>query len=549
MMVILPKMRNVKKLVPISLILTGHVLVSHAIAQNALSIPPVLLGPVYNLTVQAGTVQFYPGNATSTAGYNGSILGPTLIMNSGDFVTLNVSNNLGETTTTHWHGMHVAAHDDGGPHTAISAGETWSPDFTVLDSASTMWYHPHLHGNTEAQVRSGLSGMILVRDQIEAAAGLPMTYGVDEFPLVLQDRSFRTNNNQFANAKMGDVMLINATLDPYLQVPAQMVRFRVVNGSSERAYNLGMSDGRSYSIVGADGGLLDTPSSVSRVLLMPGERVDVVLDLGSDFGTNVSFMSYSSEFATSIPGSLNGPGNSVLNGADFELLELQVVAQTTGAVTTLPAVIWTNDVLAEVDATVERTVVMDQLENNAFALDSQLFDHQRMDQVIFLDSVEIWTVTNATSSAHPFHVHDVQFYILDRNGVPPVPREAGKKDTVLVDAGESVRFIARFETYADPEIPYMYHCHILSHEDAGMMAQFIVVDPYANLLELTTDQTNSTLRWSQFLTTNEFTLQSSLSVSNGFADVAEVPVVVDGRNQVSLPIDNDARFFRLIEAE
>ncbi|MCF7765598.1 MAG: multicopper oxidase domain-containing protein [Verrucomicrobia bacterium] len=135
----------------------------------------------------------------------------------------------------------MTASDDGGPYTVIEPGATWSPDFTVLDSASTMWHHPHLHGKTHEQVNSGLAGMILIRDEVEAASGLPRTYGVDEFPLILQDRSFGVGNT-LRVVPLGDVMMVNGTLDPYLEVPGQLVRFRVLNGSNERAYYVGVSE-------------------------------------------------------------------------------------------------------------------------------------------------------------------------------------------------------------------------------------------------------------------------------------------------------------------
>jgi FtsP/CotA-like multicopper oxidase with cupredoxin domain len=214
--------------------LSGLWLVVSLQGKTPLVVPPTLTGPIYNLTMQTGTSEFTPGVTTPTAGYNGSFLGPTLIMHKGDDVVLNVTNELGETTTTHWHGMHVAPEDDGGPHTTILPGATWSPDFTVLDDASTMWYHPHLHHFTNAHVTKGLAGMILIRDEIEAAAGLPLTYGVDEFPIIIQDRRINFDG-QFIVDGLGTTMLVNGTFDPYLEVPAQMVRLRVLNASSERA--------------------------------------------------------------------------------------------------------------------------------------------------------------------------------------------------------------------------------------------------------------------------------------------------------------------------
>jgi FtsP/CotA-like multicopper oxidase with cupredoxin domain len=515
-------------------------------AENSLRIPSVLNGPVYNLDMQTGTTQLLDtGLPTRTAGYNGSILGPTLIMNSGDFVTLNVHNSLQETTTTHWHGMHVTASDDGGPYTVINPGATWSPDFTVLDSASTMWYHPHLHGKTHEQVNSGLAGMILVRDEVEAAAGLPRTYGVDEFPLILQDRSFGAGNT-LRVVPLGDVMMVNGTLDPYLEVPGQLVRFRVLNGSNERAYYVGVSDNRTFHVVGTEGGLLEAPTPVKRVLLMPGERADVVVDFTADIGDTLSLRSYASELRDGIPGAARGPGgaDNPLNGLDLELVQLRVGAAVEPVLTRLPTSIWTIEKPAEADVTARRTIRMTGgVPGTPFTLDNQEYAHDRIDQTVFLGAVEIWTIENNTGAAHPFHIHDIQFFILDRNGVPPAAHESGKKDTVLVDARETVRFITRFETHAETDVPYMYHCHILPHEDGGMMGQFIVVDLGSQLLDFSVESTDLTLRWSGNL--GALKLQSATEIGS-FNDVQSSPAVVNGMFQVDWTRDTEARFFRLI---
>ena len=150
------------------------ILVSSQIsAQNPLLIPDTLSSTNINLTLQNGTHQFYSGINTSTMGANGNILGPTLIFNQGDFVNITVDNQLSDTTTIHWHGLHVSPENDGGPHTYILSGDTWNPGFTVMDKAATYWYHPHLHRKTNEHVSKGIAGMIIVRDNDEATLTLP----------------------------------------------------------------------------------------------------------------------------------------------------------------------------------------------------------------------------------------------------------------------------------------------------------------------------------------------------------------------------------------
>jgi len=528
-------------------VLFGLLAVFSANGQNALTIPPSLTGPTYNLNMAPGSVQFYTGNATTTAGYNGDILGPTLIMTAGEFVTLNVTNNIGEDTTTHWHGMHVTSQDDGGPHTVIAAGATWTVDFTVLDTASTMWYHPHLHEHTFDHVNRGLAGMILVRDDVEANAGLPTNYGVDEFPLIIQDKSFRADN-QFGGGGLGDVYVVNGTLDPFLAVPSQLVRFRVLNGSANRAYNIGFSDNRSYHVVGADGGLLEAPAAVTRTAMMPGERLDIVVDFSADNGSAVNLMNYASTLANTLPGGAGGGpgGNNPLNGVDASLLEFRVGAQTASPVTALPTTIWTLDRLYETNATVTRTIEMTGGgPGTPFSLDNQAYDGSRMDQVVLVDTTEVWTLVNRTGAAHPFHIHDIQFFILDRSREAIGAHETGKKDTVIVHGNETVRFVTKFERHNDTEVPYMYHCHILPHEDGGMMGQFIVVDPASQLLDITPGAADMTLRWSKNLGASVFNLQTAGTVNNSFTNVTASPAIVNDRNQVIWNVDRDFRFFRL----
>ena len=449
--------------------------------QSPLVVPPVLTGPVYDLRMQLGSRVFVDGLETPTAGYNGDFLGPTLIMSKGDEVVLNVTNDIGETTTTHWHGMHVSPENDGGPHTKILPGETWSPSFTVLDDASTMWYHPHLHQLTNKHVTKGLAGLILVRDEIEKAAGLPMNYGVDEFPIVLQDRWINFDG-QFIVGGLGNTLIINGTIDPYLEVPAQMVRLRILNGSTERAYNVGLSNGDSFHLVGTDGGLLAAPLELSRMLVTPGERIDVVVDLSGALGTNVNLVAFNSEIpGIDVAGSAHGPsGPNELNGLDLKLVEMRVGAATDAPVTALPDSIQVLARPTEAQVTKTRTVTMTGAPPSPFLLDDQIFDHAVINQIVSLNAVEVWELQNDTSYAHPFHIHDVQFFVLDIDGEPPPPELSGRKDTILVPRRSKVRFIASFEDHTSDHIPYMYHCHILTHEDEGMMGQFKVVgDPTA----------------------------------------------------------------------
>ena len=462
-------------------------------AQNPLLIPPTLSGENIALTLQPGSFEFFPGTNTSTFGVNGNILGPTLILENGQDVNITVDNQIGETTTIHWHGMHVSAANDGGPHTTIEPGEIWNPQFTVLDKAATYWYHPHLHMKTNDHVLKGIAGLIIVRDAEEAALDLPRTYGVDDIPVVIQTKTFDANKQIVLGTNALDTeVLANATRDAFINVPSQIIRLRILNGSSQRIYNLGLTDNMPFYQIATDGGLLSAPVQLTRLMLSPGERAEILLDLNGMETQSVYLKSYASELPTGFYGAAQVGMNSMmsipnynsnpLNGSDFDILQL-AVGEPTGGVTTIPSTLvdvtpWNE---SDVDATrnllfAPKNFGPSNVVNGPFVINGASFDINVINETIPLNNIEIWELTNQSMIAHPFHIHDVQFYILSRNGVPVPANEQGRKDVVIVPPQfGTVRFITKFEDFADDEVPYMYHCHMLTHEDDGMMGQFTVV--------------------------------------------------------------------------
>lgn len=464
---------------------------SAALAQNPLFIPATLSGTEFNLTVQSGTTQFYPGIFTPTYGVNGSLLAPTLILNKGDVVTLHVTNNLTTSTTMHWHGLHVPAHADGGPHQEIEPGTTWSPEFTVMNDAATYWYHPHGAHKTDLQVSKGLAGLIIVKDDAEAALDLPRKYGIDDFPLIVQTKSFDVLH-QIAIATVFDtVPMVNGTMNPYLNVPAQVVRLRLLNGASDRTFLFGFSNGMNFYKIGSDAGLLPEPVMMNRLQLSNGERAEILVDLSDLQGQTLFLKSYGSELATGIIGAEDvGMGmmqipeydQNPLNGADFNLLQLSVITSTSNPVTSVPASLVSLSPWTESQSTVARTFILSPQEMGMqnmvvgpFTINGTQFDMDVIDLTTYLNTTEIWTLNNQTMVAHPFHIHNMHFYVIDVNGGPVPPDFQGKKDVALVMPMQTLRFITRFEDFTDT-IPYMYHCHLLHHEDDGMMGSFVVLD-------------------------------------------------------------------------
>ena len=498
-----------KKILLITMVLF---VISSIKAQNPLLIPPTLTGPNFNLTIDYDSVQFFPGIYTQTAGVNGPILAPTLIINHGDNIAINVDNQLMDTTTMHWHGVHLPSLMDGGPHTVIAPNTTWNPNWTAMEHASTMWYHPHLHHKTYKHIMMGITGFIINKDVEESALALPRTYGVDDFPLALQTKVMTTNyqiNTDMSERNMDTMFIVNATRNAYVDMPAQMVRLRLLNGSLMRSFNVGLSNGDSFWVIASDGGLLESPVQMNRLLIANAERYEILVDLSLLQGSSVDLMNYGSGIPSGVYGTatIGGMGgasipdydNNPLNGTDFTMLTINVVSPTVNAITSIPNTLVTINAYNQNNVDENRTIQMSAVNmgpsgniNGPFQFNGTPFDMNIINEVIPLNNTEIWTLTNQSMIAHPFHIHDVQFNILEIDGSAPPAHMAGWKDVVLVPSNMgSAKFITKFEDYADSIIPFMYHCHIVGHEEDGMMGQFTIEDNSTSIVDH--NNTNKTL--------------------------------------------------------
>ena len=463
---------------------------------KTMAMPEALYGTTFNLSIHESTKQLVAGNQTITGAINNETFwGPTLFINKGDEVHMNVTNNLNESTTVHWHGMHLPAVMDGGPHQVIPTGALWQPYWTVKNQAATLWYHPHLHETTHAQITKGVGGFIIVNDPIESALALPRTYGIDDIVLALTSRSYNATTNTFvspptSNRVYGDYMLSNGTPNAQYTLPKQFVRLRILNAEIERGYNLGFSDNRSFFIIANDGGLLNTPVEVTRVKLMVGERIEILVNLGNDaVGSSVDLEAYNSGQTLGFPGGENnktGQFGSLLNNLDFPVLHINVGVTTTNPITSFPTTLennnyWTATTLVNVTRTL---AVTGGQGTTPFTFDNTPFALTTINKTVNLNDFEKWTVTNNNIFGHSFHLHDIEFKIVARNGVATQvgSHESGWKDTFYLPRNESVTFIGKFDDFADADVnhPYMYHCHFAGHEDGGMMGQFIVTSTLAN---------------------------------------------------------------------
>jgi FtsP/CotA-like multicopper oxidase with cupredoxin domain len=340
----------------------------------------------------------------------------------------------------------------------------------VDQPAATLWYHPHPHGQTARHVYRGLAGLFIVDDP-DAVTDLPGRYGVDDIPVIVQDRRLDDDNQLVEDHPpmstvgiIGDVVLVNGTMSPYHEVTTEQVRLRLLNGSNARVYRFGFSDDRSFALVGTDGGLLAAPQATSRIQLSPGERAEVVVAVQP--GERAVLRSYPPDLGVNFWDRRFSGGDDTL-----DILELRAAQQLAPSVP-VPERLADVSRLAGVDAPVDRT-----FELSGFEINGRSMDMQRIDFAVHRDTTEVWEVVAVDGVPHNFHVHDVQFQILSVAGSAPPPELNGWKDTVYTPPRVPVRLALRFRDHADPLNPYMFHCHVLYHEDNGLMGQFTVVEP------------------------------------------------------------------------
>lgn len=292
--------------------------------------------------VQQYFAKLVKGPANTLTEIPGSYLGPVLRFEKGQKIRINLRSELDAPTITHWHGLHVPALMDGHPLYAIDKGQVFVYEFEMLNRASMNIYHPHPHNDTASQVYHGLAGAILVKDAEESRLGLPS--GEYEIPIVIQDRRFDDNNqliyaNHMRDRMMGfygDRILVNGRPDFHLEIASRAYRFRILNGSTARIYKLAWDDNTPITVIGCDGGLLETPVNKPYVMLAPGERLDVWADFsGRNVGSQLVLRSRS--FSGVLPkmaermmsgGGMGGMhGMALPVGSDYQILSVKVTRQ------------------------------------------------------------------------------------------------------------------------------------------------------------------------------------------------------------------------------
>ena len=409
----------------------------------------------FNLVVQQGETNFYKDVLTPTLGYNGDFLGPVIKVKRGETINMHVRNELSDSTSVHWHGLEVNGTEDGGPHQVIDQGGLWEPSFVIDQPASTFWFHPHVIGTTAMQVYYGLAGLILVEDEFSDKLNIPKDYGVNDIPLIIQDRSFNSDGSfkymtNMMDGAIGDTILVNGAITPMLNVNQIKMRFRILNGANASNFNIELSNQSEFYQIASDGGFLEKPYAENKLFIAPGERAEIIIDF--------------SKYAE---------GKVIKLQSGNNLIMTFVVGEKSQDTTEIPETLVNIATIDESKASFTKTIELDGM-GHMVSLNGKKFDINRIDDNVKLGAIEMWEITtNGTmmgGMGHPFHIHGTQFQVLSRNGREPNDNEKGYKDTIFVGSGETVRIIVQFKNKGI----FMYHCHILEHEEAGMMGQLEV---------------------------------------------------------------------------
>ncbi|MDE9610462.1 multicopper oxidase CueO [Citrobacter sp. BNK-39] len=489
------------------------------------------------LVVQTGKSSF-AGKTATTWGYNGNLLGPAVKLNKGQSVTVDIHNQLAEETTLHWHGLEIPGEVDGGPQGIILAGGKRSVTFTPDQRAATCWFHPHQHGKTGRQVAMGLAGLVLIEDEEIRKLMLPKQWGIDDVPVIIQDKQFSADGQvdyqldimTAAVGWFGDTLLTNGAIYPQHAAPRGWLRLRLLNGCNARSLNIAASDNRPLYVIASDGGLLAEPVKVTELPMLMGERFEVLVDVSdgkafelvtlpvSQMGMAIApfdkphpVMRVQPLLITAsgtLPDSLTSmPSLPSLEGLTVRKLQLSMDPMLDMMGMQMLMKKYGGQAMAGMD----HGKMMGHMNNdnmghgnmnhgnmnhgemgnmqhvdmgnmkhgsfdfhNANRINGQAFDMNKPMFAAAKGQHERWVISGqGDMMLHPFHIHGTQFRILSENGKAPAAHRAGWKDTVRVEGGVS-EVLVKFDHDAPKEHAYMAHCHLLEHEDTGMMLGFTV---------------------------------------------------------------------------
>ncbi len=419
-----------------------------------------------SLVAAPARLTLVPGKTTPVFAYNGHVPGPTLEVYEGDSVIVHFINELSEPTTVHWHGLHIPASQDGSPFQPIMPGARHDFTFRIAPgTAGTYWYHPHPDRRAGYQVAMGLYGAIIVR-----SAHDPIPASVHEKLLVLSDNRFDSSGSvAFAdsgtpaalvdaeNGREGNVLFVNGQVMPTISIRSgEVQRWRIINASAARVYRLSL-DGAALIHVADDGGLFEHPERTREIVLANSDRVELLVRGDGAPGTRATLKV--------LPFDRYDPHTRPADWSrELDLLSLRYSDSTPVAPASIPTTLIHVPWLDTTHVAARRTLVLTQ-----GMINGKTMDMNRVDFTGHVGTTEIWEIENIVPMHHPFHLHGFRFQVLDRNGVPEtVPRW---EDTIDIPGHESARIVVRFDDFPGK---WMFHCHIMEHEDMGMMGVLLL---------------------------------------------------------------------------
>jgi FtsP/CotA-like multicopper oxidase with cupredoxin domain len=382
--------------------------------------------------------------------YGGSFPGPLVRLSEGETARLRFTNRLPEATNLHFHGLHVpptGRADNIWLH--IPPGETLVYEFEVPRGiAGTYWYHPHVHGTIARQLWAGLAGPLIVEGPLEA---MPELAGADERIVMLKDLALDERGrptphrvHDWHEGKQGDLVLVNGAVQPQLRARAGTLRLRLINASNARYFRLTLSDGEPLHLIATDGHYIEKPVEVAEVLLVPGERADLLVQPDPGRILELRDLPYDRRITH--------------HSMERTLMTILPAARATGP--GLPQRLDAVPAVRAEDAAVRRHITMAM-----FFMNGRPFDPRRIDARARLGDLELWQVENVGTMDHPFHLHTWYFQVIARNGRPEPFR--AWRDMVNLKPGERLELLVPLSNYTGRTV---YHCHVSEHGDKGMMA-------------------------------------------------------------------------------
>jgi len=460
--------------------------------------------PYYRMEMTELTAQLHRDvPPTRQWGYAGSVPGPTIAAQSGQGLLIEWVNKLPSKhflpvdhtlhgaeanqpevrTVAHVHGAKVPPESDGYPESWHTPGQSRTVYYPNEQDASTLWYHDHAMGITRLNILAGLFGVFTIADAAEQAHNLPS--GAFDIPLIIYDRTLdrdgqllypvsATPGAPFVSEFYGNAVICNGKLFPYLEVQPRKYRFRVLNAANGSYFHLTLSGNRPFHQIGSDLGLLAAPVELRTLVLFPAERAEIVIDFAGLEGQALE---------------LNTAGAGFLQ---FRVSKTRSAPDTSA----LPTVLRSIPRTPQSQSVRERILTLSEHDDAAGNSMKMLLNESHWDMPVTekptLDSTEIWSFVNLAGDAHPMHLHLVRFQVLDRRpfdlfaynadkslvytgpAVPPDANELGWKDTVRAEPGMVTRIIVKFAGYVGR---YVWHCHLLEHEDNEMMRPYDIIKP------------------------------------------------------------------------